>query len=525
MEFLTSLATALTVGLTVIGSWFGIVPDSQPVTEQPISLGAFNPSGGGTYRLQSSIGVSNTSIRLSSFKEPISNIPYTMTYLNSAIGYGTLDPQSPTRSEFVSFTGITQNSDGTATLTGVTRGLSRSFPYTASTTLAVPHPAQSIFILSDSPQLFTEYAVKQNDETVTGSWSFPYPTASTSPATRGFVLATLAGTSTLSFDKTVVAGTAGETLSAGQFVYLNPLDARWYKIATTSASSTPISINGIAQGAGVAAGNISGGVLIKGLDTNQTGLSAGVTYFSSTTVAGAIGRATTTHLVGKARTTTSIYFDPYFLAKTDNAVSITATTGIRVFTATTSAQSFSIPSGIRFLYVTVVGGGGGGSAASPGTGGAGGAGAYCDGIIDLSTVAATTTLGITVGGYGAGGASGGDNAGTAGASSTVSTFILAGGGGGGGTSAGGALGGTAGQCSGAVSNMLEIENIVGTAGSTTAGNVLVFGGSNPLGQGAVSRANQIGLPALGYGSGGAPSDRSSLFAGGIGSSGIVIIKY
>jgi hypothetical protein len=153
-----------------------------------IKLGStYSPTGGGTYRLQSSIGTTDTTIKLSSFKEPVSNIAYTMTYLNTAIAYGTLDPQQSTRSEFVSFTGITQNSDGTATLTGVSRGMSRSYPYTASTTLRQTHSGQSIFILSDSPQHFSEYAVKRNDEDITGDWKVPTPANSTSIANRAYV--------------------------------------------------------------------------------------------------------------------------------------------------------------------------------------------------------------------------------------------------------------------------------------------------------------------------------------------------
>ena len=102
-------------------------------------LGAFNVTGGTNYRLRSSVGLSETTINLSSFKEPVSNIPYTMSYINTVIAYGTIDPQT-SRSEFISFTGITQNSDGSAQLTGVTRGLTRTpagSSCTASTTLAV----------------------------------------------------------------------------------------------------------------------------------------------------------------------------------------------------------------------------------------------------------------------------------------------------------------------------------------------------------------------------------------------------
>ncbi len=113
-------------------------------------------TGGGTYRLQSSIGTTNTTIKLSSFLEPVSGTPYTMAIINTSKAYGTLDPQTPDRSEFISFTGITQYADGTATLTGVTRGLSRSYPYTTSTTFKQTHSGQSIFVMSNSPQIYND---------------------------------------------------------------------------------------------------------------------------------------------------------------------------------------------------------------------------------------------------------------------------------------------------------------------------------------------------------------------------------
>lgn len=150
------------------------------------SFGEFNPTGGSTYRLASSIGTTDTTIRLSSFKEPVSDIPYTMTYLDTNIVYGTVDPDT-SRSEFISFTGITQNSNGTASLTGVTRGLARSPGAsdctTASSTLKQSHAGQAAFILSDAPCFFSQYAVKQNNETITGQWTFSvFPITPASPA-------------------------------------------------------------------------------------------------------------------------------------------------------------------------------------------------------------------------------------------------------------------------------------------------------------------------------------------------------
>lgn len=157
------------IGL-LIGSWFGYHPET-PTVNTPITLGDFNPTGGQTYRLQSSIGGSSTSVTLQSFKEPTSGIKYTMSYLNSTIEYATIEPQSSNK-EFVSFTGITQNADGSATLTGLSRGLGFSYPFTASTTLQQAHSAQSIFILSNPPQLYNQYANKSNADTITGNWTF-----------------------------------------------------------------------------------------------------------------------------------------------------------------------------------------------------------------------------------------------------------------------------------------------------------------------------------------------------------------
>lgn len=171
MTILKSIGTGV-MGLgMLLGSFFGY-HSSVPIPHAaPQTLGAFNPVGGLTYRIQSSVGLADNTIRLSSFQNR-SGLPLTMTLLNTSIGYGTLDPQNPTRSEFISFTGVTQNSDGTAILTGVTRGLSDIYPFTASTTQVLSHSGQSIFILSDSPQLFGQYAVKQNNETISGLYNF-----------------------------------------------------------------------------------------------------------------------------------------------------------------------------------------------------------------------------------------------------------------------------------------------------------------------------------------------------------------
>lgn len=173
MNFLSKFLVTVWLG---VGTLFGYhAPISTPVPAT--TLGDYNTVGAGTYRLQSSISSTQTTVTLSSFKEPISNIAYTMSYLNSSIEYATIDPQNTTSKEFVSFTGITQNADGTALLTGVTRGLSPSYPFTASSTFRTAHSGQSIFILSNPPQLYNQFYNLSNVSTSTNTLIF----ASTTP--------------------------------------------------------------------------------------------------------------------------------------------------------------------------------------------------------------------------------------------------------------------------------------------------------------------------------------------------------
>ena len=119
---------------------------------------AFFVAGLKTYTLQSSISSTQTTITLSSFKVPVTGDDVTMALMNTTIAYGTISPRT-SQSEFISFTGITQNVDGTATLTGVTRGLDKTHPYTANVSFRLPHAGASKFILSDAPQVFNKYSV------------------------------------------------------------------------------------------------------------------------------------------------------------------------------------------------------------------------------------------------------------------------------------------------------------------------------------------------------------------------------
>lgn len=303
MEIIKYIGSFIASAALSVSGVFGV--HSQPV-EAPL-VGDYNPAAGGTYRLQTSIGSVDTSIRLSSFKEPISGLNITMSSLNSSIAYGTLDPLNPTRKEFVSFTGITQNSDGTATLTGVTRGLAFLYPFTASSTLRQSHAGQSIFILSDAPQVFNEYAVKRNNETISGTYTFTGGLVTNASST--LIGATLINTASSSF-----AGTT--TLQKGALVTTpyrctagsdsNQLCEKAYIDAQVVAGGTDASytIKGVSEratvdeiNAGTGTGGTGAALFVNPADLQYT------TYASTTS--NTLAATTTTYNVG----TTTISFN------------------------------------------------------------------------------------------------------------------------------------------------------------------------------------------------------------------------
>jgi len=272
---------------------------------------AYNPAGGKIYTLKSSISSTATTIVLSSFKVPVSDDNITMALMNTDIAYATIAPKT-TSAEFISFTTITQNANGTATLTGVTRGLNKTYPFTEDSDFKLPHSGQSQFILSDAPQVFAKYGALDNDEVITGQWEAPTPLDAADVANKAYVDAVASG-SPVSLNRIVVAGIAGETLTIGNSVYFKESDGRWWKTDADDASTINNVQLGIAQGAGTAGNNITGGVLIAGLDTNNTG-TGGATVFLSNTAGGfSTTTGTIPRVVGQyIASSGGLYFNPNY---------------------------------------------------------------------------------------------------------------------------------------------------------------------------------------------------------------------
>ena len=257
-----------------------------------------------------------TSVVLKSMLD-IDGNPLTMATDFGAVGYGTLEPGNNTLEESISFTGLTNNSNGTVTLTGVSSVLFDQ-PYTKVSGLTKTHAGSTTFVVSNTSGFYNEFPSKQNNETITGQWTVPTPLGSGVVANKAYV-DNVAGSGTVTTNALTVAGTAGENLVAGQIVYFKVSDGRWYKASSVASATTDLLQLGVVQSTTTIGNPITSGVLLRGIDTNQTGLVAGTIYYLSTggaiaSSAGAVERA-----IGQAVSATSILFDPdYFYIPTAN---------------------------------------------------------------------------------------------------------------------------------------------------------------------------------------------------------------
>ena len=90
------------------------------------------------------------------------------------IGFGTLEPGNGTKEEQICWTGITNNTNGTDTLTGVKTVLTVA-PYTQTSGLAQTHAGGSQLVVSNTAGFYDKMTSKNDDETITGTWTFTVP--------------------------------------------------------------------------------------------------------------------------------------------------------------------------------------------------------------------------------------------------------------------------------------------------------------------------------------------------------------
>jgi len=340
MEIITTIGKAIgtaIIGLgMLVGGWFGLQP------APPIQLGADSVLffGGSTYYISGSgITSTGTSITLTSLTIPQTGQKILDADLSSTF-FITVEPGNTTRQEFVSCTTVTQNSTGTATLSGCSRGLSPISPYTASTTLGFAHSGGSKIIFSNPPQIYDQAAFKANDETITGTWLIGTPTASTQITNKTYVdnVANAgAATSTSSNGGIVEIGTQAEMASG------TTADANKPRVIITDFStSTP---DGTSQAGKFAVISEADGKLNQlWLDLTENFTLTGNTTFSgaTTTISSATTTITsTTGVVGIATTTPTLK---------SNGVSIGADVyiagGLGVGVATTTDNNLEVAGNI-----------------------------------------------------------------------------------------------------------------------------------------------------------------------------------
>lgn len=119
----------------------------------PAALATYTLAGSGVSSSATSITLTNLTIKQTGQKIITSDLRQGAT----DSFYITIEPGNTTRQEIVGCTGVTQNSNGTATLTGCSRGMSPIYPYTASSTLRFPHAGSSHVIFGDAPQIFNDF--------------------------------------------------------------------------------------------------------------------------------------------------------------------------------------------------------------------------------------------------------------------------------------------------------------------------------------------------------------------------------
>lgn len=201
-----------------------------------------------------------------------------------------------------------------ASITMLNRGLPPTGSVTPSASLKLDWTANDTTVLigTDTPQFLMQLAFLASNNAFTGYNTVPDPLAATDIANKQWVLSVVNG-GAVSFNQMIEAGTAGETLVAGNLVYFSETENEWMKTdADTLATLFNVKL-GIAMGAGVNGGVITGGVLTRGSYTTS-GLTQGDLCYASNTAGGINSGTSGTNprVIGIAKDSTTLYFDPDF---------------------------------------------------------------------------------------------------------------------------------------------------------------------------------------------------------------------
>ena len=155
----------------------------KPFQLQPFSLaGAGASIGDSTVVLSSMLDINGAAVTMANF---------------GTIAYGTLEPGNGIQEEQISFTGITNNANGTSTLTGVSTVLFKD-PYTPTANLAKTHAGGTVFVISNTSAFYDQFLKKNDDATITGLVTFTQPPIGINPGGQPDASDTVKGVTKLS---------------------------------------------------------------------------------------------------------------------------------------------------------------------------------------------------------------------------------------------------------------------------------------------------------------------------------------
>lgn len=162
------------------------------------------------------------------------------------------------------------------------------------------------------------------------------PASDNELVTKEYVLSVVTGGS-VSFDRQIIAGDAGEAISSGDRVYFKESDGKWYQLDASNEDHVNSNQKGIALGSGTSNNAISNGIQISGL--YGSGYTAGQTYYGQDT-AGSIGTTTGTRVdivgVGDLNGKLVLFDDPNEVTPNQKKF-LSAVTGMVVMYAADSA--------------------------------------------------------------------------------------------------------------------------------------------------------------------------------------------
>ena len=123
-----------------------------------------------TTSLYTNLSTTATTMRITPYPTDLDGNKLTMQDFGSTTAV-TIDPKVKKIEEIVTFTGITDNGDNTATLTGLTRDLISKYPYTTAGT-GRQHGAGAIVVFSNNPQMYNRFYALENVSTSTNTLIF-----------------------------------------------------------------------------------------------------------------------------------------------------------------------------------------------------------------------------------------------------------------------------------------------------------------------------------------------------------------